>query len=1019
MENTDPVKALQRFFGVFLFRDDQTVGANRLISTTYPDGKSTSTSYDSLGHVVGTTNQNFKSTNYFFDAAGRSVSVQYPDNRFVTYGYDNEGHMLSKTTIASDGGGSQTAYTHYDLLGRADAVTNTDGFSFTRTVYDGQGRVIDTIDELGNDTHTDYDQAGRSQDVIAGSGLQTTNYTYDNNGNVLTVSVAGVNQSTTSYDSLNRAATVTYQQPLNEPAIQPVITTYDADSRKLSQTDKAGKLTQYGYDGQGHLTGVTLVSSSGNQTEAYTYDNLGNMLSQTDANGHKTTFTYDNMNRRTSRTLPDGIATETYDQYDNVGNLVHKTTFKGQSISYSYDQNTDKLTGETFAEGSIIFSYDGFLRRQSMQDVSGSTTYNYDQRNRLVTKSSPFGILTYGYDNHSNLISVASSNTNGTTVTYQYDPLNRPVTITDYHASVRQTQTGTNLITTYSYDPIGNLAAVQKPNGEVMTYGYDILNRLTSMAVTVGGNAIASYFYTLGAGGNRTSVNEVSGRAVSWNYDDLYRLTGEIISNDPVVANIGAISYQYDPVGNRTNRTSGIAAVPSQPSLSYDADDQLIGGGYTYDANGSTTTDPNGTYVYDSLGRMTSATVNGVTSTYVYDGDDNKVRETIGGVSTTNYLVETNNLTGYTQVLEETNGSGTVNRVYTYGTSRISQDQLVSSNWTLSFFGTDGQGSVRYLTDINGTITDRMDYDSFGILVNHTGPTSNEIFYQGEQLDGNTNFYNLRARWMNPSIGRFQMMDKFEGDKFDLLSLQKYVFTKDNPINGTDPSGHDDGGMSSGPRVLWPGPTGMWGYGGPDITNALNATLKNIADLFGPSPIESKIEAGQIMTDVTTAEFSLGNYGAAGAWDIYDLKDVGNGPRTVDHRNTIRGVTCGDFPWQYTVGFNNRCYYAGQANYAEYGEINKLMYDFLLTQGPIDGLSASEFSLSAAIQNVASFKSKNYDAPPIYLNEALDFTRYGFDREKPTNFLPCIPKGTIGDQMLDWAWKPIKPYHSNPDIYEQ
>ena len=786
MENTDPVKANKGFYRVFLFGDDQTDGANRLISTTYPDGKSTSTSYDSLGHTVGTTDQNLKSTNYFYDSMGRSVSIQYPDNRFVTYGYDNEGHKISETTIGSNNAGSLTSYTHYDLLGRADAVTNTDGFSFTRTVYDGQGRVTDSYDELGNDTHTDYDQASRKLDVIAGSGLQTTAFTYDNNGNVLTVSVAGVNQSTTSYNSLNRATTISYQG-----SALPVITSYDADSRKLSQTDQGGKLTQYGYDGQGNLTGVTLVSSTGNQTEAYTYDNLGNMLSQTDAKGHKTTFAYDTMNRRTSRILPDGITTETYDQYDNVGNLVHKTTFKGQGISYSYDQNTNQLTNETFPEGSITFNYDGFLRRQSMQDASGTTNYNYDQRNRLVTKSSPFGTLTYGYDNHSNLTSVESSNTNGTTVIYQYDPLNRPVTVTDYHASVRATQTATNLITTYSYDPIGNLSTINKPNGEAVTYAYDILNRLTSMATTVGGNAIASYAYTLGAGGNRTSVNELSGRAVSWTYDDLYRVTGEIISNDPVAANIGAISYQYDPVGNRTNRTSGIAAVPSQPSLSYDADDRLTGGGYTYDANGSTTVDPNGTYVYDTLGRMTSATVNGITNTYVYDGDGNKVSETFGSVSTTNYLIDTNNLSGYAQVLEEIDSSGNVNKVFTYGKSRISQDQLISSTWTLSFFGTDGQGSVRYLSDINGNITDRMDYDAFGILINHTGTTPNEFFFDGEQQDGNSGFYNLRARWMNSTIGRFQTMDGFEGGQEIPSSLHKYCFGFNNPTNTIDPLGTD------------------------------------------------------------------------------------------------------------------------------------------------------------------------------------------------------------------------------------
>ncbi|HEY5039253.1 MAG TPA: hypothetical protein VIJ93_09305, partial [bacterium] len=102
----------------------------------------------------------------------------------------------------------------------------------------------------------------------------------------------------------------------------------------------------------------------------------------------------DNMNRRKSRTLP-GNQRETYDIYDATGNLTHKTSFKGNGISYSYNTNggaDDQLSAETFNEGSISFNYDGFLRRQSMTDVSGTTTYNYDSRDRMVAKNN----ATYG-----------------------------------------------------------------------------------------------------------------------------------------------------------------------------------------------------------------------------------------------------------------------------------------------------------------------------------------------------------------------------------------------------------------------------------------------------------------------------------------------------------------------------------------------------------------------------------------------------------------------------------------------
>lgn len=62
--------------------------------------------------------------------------------------------------------------------------------------------------------------------------------------------------------------------------------------------------------------------------------------------------------------------------------------------------------------------------------------------------------------------------------------------------------------------------------------------------------------------------------------------------------------------------------------------------------------------------------------------------------------------------------------------------------------------------------------------------------YAGEQFDSSTGFYYLRARYMNPSNGRFQSMDSFEGNTEDPTSLHKYLYANANPINRIDPSGH-------------------------------------------------------------------------------------------------------------------------------------------------------------------------------------------------------------------------------------
>jgi hypothetical protein len=184
-------------------------------------------------------------------------------------------------------------------------------------------------------------------------------------------------------------------------------------------------------------------------------------------------------------------------------------------------------------------------------------------------------------------------------------------------------------------------------------------------------------------------VTEASGRRVDYTYDDLYRLRSETISADPAGPN-GAIAYTYDRVGNRLTRTSTVAGIPDQ-SFNYDFNDRLDGEGY--DNNGNTLTSGGRTFGYDFENHLTSAD-GGVS--FVYDGDGIRVAKTAGGV-TTGFLVDDRNPTGYAQVLEEIVG-GAVERSYTYGLKLISQKQASG----VSFYGFDGHGSVRYLTDVSG-----------------------------------------------------------------------------------------------------------------------------------------------------------------------------------------------------------------------------------------------------------------------------------------------------------------------------
>jgi hypothetical protein len=125
----------------------------------------------------------------------------------------------------------------------------------------------------------------------------------------------------------------------------------------------------------------------------------------------------------------------------------------------------------------------------------------------------------------------------------------------------------------------------------------------------------------------------------------------------------------YDAVGNRIQKTSTIPGFPGG-LLNYNANDQLSTD--TYDSDGNTTASNGLGYVYDFENHVIQV---GAGITMVYDG--NRVQKTVAGV-TTKYLVDTQNPTGYAQVVYETfNGSTSasreISRIFVYGLERISQ----------------------------------------------------------------------------------------------------------------------------------------------------------------------------------------------------------------------------------------------------------------------------------------------------------------------------------------------------------
>jgi RHS repeat-associated protein len=394
--------------------------------------------------------------------------------------------------------------------------------------------------------------------------------------------------------------------------------------------------------------------------------------------------------------------------------------------------------------------------------------------------------LYYQYDGAGNLTNLASATSNGVSLTYQYDAMNRLTNVIDNRL------TGTKN-TAYTFDGAGNLQTLKYPTGITNLWQYDSLNRLTNLSWKLTGSQRGDFAYKLGAAGNRTNlVDNINGtsRTFNWSYDNSYRLTSETVSGGSPT---GTLGYVYDDVGNRTSRTGslgGVGAVASTFDVNdfLDNDSTTNNGNAWFDANGNQRTNGATIYLYDYANRLTNA--NSAAVVVTYDADGNRVRKVVGS-TTTLYLVATVNPTGYPQVVEEltvSGGSTNLAKVYTHGPALISQRQI--SGPMVTFYGFDGLGSVRFLTDTNGAIANTYAYDAYGTLIDSSGTVANSYLYTGEQYDSDLGMYYLRTRLLNVATGRFLTRESYEGDQSDPSSLHKYVYCANNPANRIDPGGN-------------------------------------------------------------------------------------------------------------------------------------------------------------------------------------------------------------------------------------
>ena len=117
----------------------------------------------------------------------------------------------------------------------------------------------------------------------------------------------------------------------------------------------------------------------------------------------------------------------------------------------------------------------------------------------------------------------------------------------------------------------------------------------------------------------------------------------------------------------------------------------------------------------------------------------------------------------------------------------------VDKNGILTYVHTDILGSAVLLTDPSGAVVGTYEYEPLGDLVGllETGEGTDYLF-TGQEYDVESSLYYYNARYYNPRIGRFISRDAFMGRDGDVLSKNRYIYVKNNPLKYVDPSGEEE-----------------------------------------------------------------------------------------------------------------------------------------------------------------------------------------------------------------------------------
>jgi RHS repeat-associated protein len=496
-------------------------------------GDTIRTYYDLMRQVVGVIGPDPDETGALLHRASRT-----------TYNADGKVTLAETGTATGQADGSMSSFaalkqtaTAYDGAGRKvsdSLVVNGVTQTLTQYAYDAANRLTCTtvrmnpaafgatpgacsLGAAGSDgpdriTYTEYDAADRVTKVTSGYAT-TAPYaprvekaaTYTANGLEQTVADGKGNLTTYEYDGLDRLAKVRYPNPSGPGSSTTDFEQYgyDVAGNRTSWRRRDGASAAFTYDALNR-------ASNGLRGEAYAYDNLGRRTSATLGDG-SSLMAYDALGRMTSETLSRTIGQTTDGktlayQYDLAGRRTRMTWPDGFSVDYLHDQGGAITAIQDVHQGAATtiarYAYDNLGRRDfswvGLNAPAATSDYDYDAASRLARLEHDLAgtaqdqVWTFAYTAAGQVETRIATNS-----LYEWS---------GSQASKSYTVNGLNQYATVAgaalqYDLRGNLQA-----NAGTTYGYDLLNNLTS---TSAGAALAyeptGRLWSLASGGATTT----------------------------------------------------------------------------------------------------------------------------------------------------------------------------------------------------------------------------------------------------------------------------------------------------------------------------------------------------------------------------------------------------------------------------------------------------------------------------------------------------------------------------------